>query len=127
MNHRPKHGFTLVEVAIALVLLIVGILGLVSSSAMVTRMIGQGRQATLVSQVATARIEWLRRLAGSTSPPCAHPQLAGGGAVSSGIREQWVVASAGNARRATLWLEYRVPRGLARDSLLTVLLCRPPS
>ena len=44
MVHRSEPGFTLVEVAIALVVLAVGVLALAGSSAMVTRMIGHGRQ-----------------------------------------------------------------------------------
>ncbi len=124
---RSESGFTLVEVAIALVLLVVGVLALVSSSAMATRMIGLGRQATVAAQVATARLEWIRQLAGSTSPPCTDPRLAGGSALSGGIRERWEVAAAGSARRVTLSMEYRVPRGVARDTQRTMLFCRPPS
>jgi prepilin-type N-terminal cleavage/methylation domain-containing protein len=127
MGHRSEPGFTLVEVAIALVVLAVGVLALVGSSAMVTRMIGHGRQATLTSQVGTARIEWLRQLAGSTSPLCTHAQLTGGSAFTSGIGEDWVVPGAGDARQITLALAYRVPRGAARDTLVATLFCGSPS
>ncbi len=127
MGYRSPPGFTLVEVAIALVLLTVGVLALISSSAMVTRMIGLGRQATFVAQVAASRFERMRRLAGSTSPPCTDPRLAGGTGLTDGIRERWEVAASGSARRVTLALEYRVPRGVARDTQHTILFCPPPS
>ncbi len=127
MTLRFRPGFTLVEVAIALVLLTVGVLALISSSAMATRMIGRGRQATFVAQVSGSRFERIRQLAGSTSPPCADPRLAGGTALTDGIREEWEVDAAGSARRVTLWLEYRVPRGVVRDTQRTIVFCPPPS
>ncbi len=127
MGHRSEPGFTLIEVAIALVLLAVGVLALVGSSAMVTRMIGRGRQATLTSQVGAARIESLRQLAGSTSPLCTHTELTSGSAFTSGIGEEWVVPETGDARQITLALAYPVPRGVARDTLLATLFCGPPS
>lgn len=123
MKRRFEKGFTLAEVAVALVLLAVGVLALVGSSAMVARMIGQGRQATVVAQVATARMEWLRQLAGSTSPRCTHPWFATGSAAAAGITERWEVAAAGTSRRIVLSLEYSVPRGSGRDSLLTAVSC----
>ena len=58
-------GFTLVEVLVALVLLTVGVMALLGSSAMVSRMIGKGRGSTIAVQVATARLERLRRIAAS--------------------------------------------------------------
>jgi prepilin-type N-terminal cleavage/methylation domain-containing protein len=124
MSRSFQAGFTLVEVVLALLMLAVGILALVGSSAMVTRMIGQGRRATLVSQVGAARIEWLRQLAGSTTPACAHPRLTAGSAVTTGIREAWTVAGSGNAREVMLALEYNSPHGPAGDTSRAVLLCR---
>ena len=125
MGPRSASGFTLAEVALALVILAVGVLALVGSSAMVTRMIGLGRAATLASQVGAARLEWLRRLAGSTIPPCTDSQLTAGSAVTAGIGERWSMEGGGNARRVTLALEYRAPRGPVYDTLLAILPCRP--
>lgn len=124
MGCRPVSGFTLVETVLALLLLVVGVLAFLGSSAMATRMIGWGRWATLASHVATARLDGLRRLAASTSPPCAHPQLTGGSASTGGIRERWELGAAGNARPITLELEYRTPGGFIRDTLLTAVVCR---
>ena len=125
MGRRLAPGFTLVEVAIALVILACGVLALVGSSAMATRMIGRGRAATLASQVGGARVEWLRRLAGSTVPPCAHAGLAGGSALTTGVSERWSVEGEGNLRRVTLALEYPAPGGRVSDTLLAVLPCGP--
>ena len=40
---KREQGFTLVEVIIAILVLTVGLLGLVTSAALVTRMIGRGQ------------------------------------------------------------------------------------
>jgi hypothetical protein len=106
------------------VLLIVGVLALVGSSAMVARLVGQGRHATVVSQVATTRFERLRQLASSTSPRCTDPDLTPGSTFTSAVREEWSIASSGPARQVTLALEYRAPRGLVRDTLHTTMYCR---
>jgi type II secretory pathway pseudopilin PulG len=124
MRRRSASGFTLVEVAVALVMLAFGVLALVGSSAMATRMIGRGRAATLASEVATARVERLRLLAAATVPPCAHAGLAGGGAVSAGVGERWTVEGEGSLRRVTLALEYPAPGGPVSDTLRAVLPCR---
>jgi prepilin-type N-terminal cleavage/methylation domain-containing protein len=43
MSQSRERGFTIAEVMIAVVLLSFGVMALVGSSAMVTRMIGKGR------------------------------------------------------------------------------------
>lgn len=53
-------GFTIVEVIIAIVVLTVGLLGLVTTAALVTRMIGQGQRSAVASTFAGQRMERLR-------------------------------------------------------------------
>lgn len=55
-----EQGFTIVEVIIAIVVLTVGLLGLVTTAALVTRMIGQGQRAAVASTFASQRMERLR-------------------------------------------------------------------
>lgn len=124
MGRRSASGLTLAEVALALVVLSIGVLALIGTSAMVTRMLGAGRAVTLAAQVGAARLEWLRRLAGSTLPPCTHPRLAAGSALTRGISERWSVESEGSARLVALALEYPAPRGPVHDTLLSILPCR---
>jgi prepilin-type N-terminal cleavage/methylation domain-containing protein len=124
MDRFRDRGFTVVEVLLALVVLVVGVLALVGSSALVSRMIGQGREATRASQAAAGRLEWLRQLARSSSPPCTDPQFGSGDSVSSGVNLRWVVPAAGAVRQVVLAVEYRIPRGMVHDTLLAVLLCR---
>lgn len=116
-------GFTLIEVLVAIVLLTVGVMALVGSAAMVSRMIGRGRGSTVAVQIATARLEKLRRLAGSTTPKCSSPQFVSDSAITAGMSESWIVEPAGLSRRVSVILVYRDPRGLLRDTLRTTVLC----
>ncbi len=57
---KHQQGFTIVEVIIAILVLTVGILGLVTSAALVTRMIGRGQRSAVAAQYAQMRLEQLR-------------------------------------------------------------------
>ena len=124
MSLRCRSGFTLVEVPIAFLVLVVGVLALVGSSAMVSRMIGRGRHSTTLAHTAGARVEWLRGLASATSPPCVGAGFTTGAAVSDRVDERWEVPSAGSVRQITLALERPEAGGVARDTLRTAILCR---
>ncbi len=126
MTHTSRRGFTMVEVMVALVLLTVGVMALVGSSAMVSRMIGRGRESTIAVQVATARLERLRRVAASTTPRCVSPQFTSDSATTAGVSERWIVAPpAGSdlSRGVSVALAYRDVRGPVYDTLRTVVLC----
>jgi len=92
-----REGFTLVELLVAIVILSVGVLGLASTAAVVTRQIGGGAQQTRAAAVAQTRFEELR------SMPCAAygglPFTGTGDA--GGFREAWaVMAFAGSTNGA---------------------------
>ena len=57
---RSERGFTIVEVIVAIIVLTVGILGLVTSSALVTRMIARGQHSSNGATFAARRLEYLR-------------------------------------------------------------------
>ena len=57
---KTQQGFTIVEVIIAILVLTVGLLGLVTSGALVTRMIGRGQRSAVAAQYAQRRLEMLR-------------------------------------------------------------------
>lgn len=56
-------GFTIIEIMIAVVILAVGLLGLTTTSAVVTRMIGRGQRSELAATLAMQRMERMRPLA----------------------------------------------------------------
>lgn len=123
MNAPAPRGFTLVEVILAVMLLGMGVMALVGSSAMVTRMIGSGQQYSAVSQRARNRFEWLRQIAASTPLACTAPGFGSGSAVSGGITERWVVPAAGTERRVVVSLTYRTALGVRADTVSASLLC----
>jgi prepilin-type N-terminal cleavage/methylation domain-containing protein len=130
MNQRER-GFTLIEVMLAVVLLTIGVMALVGSSALVSRMIGKGKESTFAVQVATARFEQLRTIAASTATPCSAAGFASGTATGSyangGVSEAWTVgpaAATGTGRDVTVFVTYRNNRGTVTDTLTTTFLCK---
>lgn len=55
-----ERGFTIVEVIVAILVLTIGLLGLVTSAALVTRMIGRGQRSAVAAAYAGRRLEMLR-------------------------------------------------------------------
>lgn len=123
MKHANS-GFTVVEVLVAVVLLGVGVVALVGSSAMTTRMIGRGKVETRAAQAASQRMETLRVAAHSTSPRCTSPLFASGGPVSAnGITQSWVVPAVGKVRSVQVNVTYRTAGGTRTASLRTMFEC----
>jgi Tfp pilus assembly protein PilV len=62
MNAKRKReaGFTIIEVIIAIIVLTVGLLGLVTTAALVTRMITRGQRSSEAATWAARRMERLR-------------------------------------------------------------------
>jgi prepilin-type N-terminal cleavage/methylation domain-containing protein len=61
MNRITKQsGFTIIEILIAIIVLTVGILGLVTTAALTTRMIARGQRSAVASLFASQRAEQLR-------------------------------------------------------------------
>jgi prepilin-type N-terminal cleavage/methylation domain-containing protein len=86
-KRRPRSGFTVMELIVAIVILSIGLLGLAASSGIVMRMIGGGSHQTVAANVALARFELLRGLS------CG--RIASGSAMSRNVQESWVVAPVG--------------------------------
>jgi Tfp pilus assembly protein PilV len=125
MSTLREKGFTIVEVMVAVLMLTTGVMALVGSSAMVTRMIGRGRASTLVGQVATARAERLRQIATSTNPPCTAAAFKTDSTESSGIAEKWqLLPAVGTTSTFRMTFTYRAPRGTRTDTMLTTVLCK---
>src|SRR3989442_13457529 len=74
---KREAGFTIVEVIVAILVLTIGLLALVTSAALVTRMIGRGQRSAVAAQYAQRRLE-MPRVSGCKS------QAGGGGGVERG-------------------------------------------
>lgn len=117
-------GLTVAEVLVAVVVLSVGVLAWVGSAALVSRMIGRGRHATVAAMAVAGRVERLRQVAGSTSPPCTSAEWRSDSAAGPGLTESWDILDAeGLVRRLRLIVRHRTPTGLATDTVATAVLC----
>jgi Tfp pilus assembly protein PilV len=63
MKQRNEGGFTILEIMIAVVILMVGVLGLVMTAALTTRMMGRANRAQQSAAYASKRMEMMRTAA----------------------------------------------------------------
>lgn len=113
-----ERGFTIVEVIIAMIVLSVGLLGLVSTAALTTRMISQGQRYSEAAALANQRFEILR------ATPC--PSMANGSNTVGQVQVTWGVTSiqSGRARQATVDVRSSTGTGTRSDRFQTVIYCR---
>jgi prepilin-type N-terminal cleavage/methylation domain-containing protein len=102
-----RQGFTLVELMVSVMMLSVGLLGLVSSSAAVAQMVGKAGRQSVASRVAETRFEKLR------SSDCT-AVTGGSDAARPGIQESWIVQRMPRAVIVTDSVRYS-DRGVARS------------
>jgi prepilin-type N-terminal cleavage/methylation domain-containing protein len=126
-ERRGERGFTIVEVLIAIVVLTVGLLGLVTTAALVTRMIGQGQRSAVASTFASQRLELLRT---SACPPVAQRTagadtlIRGGAAVAINEWQFAAVPANPNAWRISLALTYITVQNRRRtERMETIVIC----
>jgi Tfp pilus assembly protein PilV len=60
MKQRNEGGFTILEIMIAVVVLMVGVLGLVMTAGLTTRMMGRANRAQQAAAYASKRMEMMR-------------------------------------------------------------------
>ncbi len=116
-----ERGFTIIEVLIAVLVLTIGLLGLVSSGALVTRMIGEGNRLTETSTVANRRFEQFR--ANWSATGCA--SASNGSTTAQGFTLSWTVTSiaAGKARQVQLTVTGPTAHGTRTDTFYRTIPC----
>ena len=129
MSERSTGGFTILEVLVAVMVLGVGIIALASTSGLATRQIGRGRMMTIASQIATKRLDDLRRAAAirnAAGQRCQHSSFAGGSADTLGVSEVWTVnnGAVGTPSTVTDSVTYRRAGGRAGFKLTTLIGCK---
>jgi len=113
MNAR---GFTIVEVLVAIIVLTIGLLGLMGTGALTTRMIARGQRSALASIHGAERLEVLRA-SGCNSRGNGSETLYRGGTVVG--RNDWTWVTVGVAPyllyRLTLVTMYTTTKGRQRS------------
>ena len=87
---RPRAGFTVTEVVVAVMILSIGVLGLAGTSGAVARQMGGSADMTRAASRAASRLE---RLSGLSTCPGTTP--VSGSATSNTVVERWTVRGAG--------------------------------
>jgi len=125
-NTQNERGFTIVEVIIAIIVLTVGILGLVTTAALVTRMIGRGQRAGEASAFAARRLERLRPATCILAQRVAGSDTLYRGSTWAAINT-WTLTDAGNNNfRIKIVTTAKTTQGRVRaDSTETTIPCTP--
>jgi prepilin-type N-terminal cleavage/methylation domain-containing protein len=74
-----RRGFTIIEIMIAVIILSVGLLGLASTAALVTRMIGRGQHSAVSVMFAQRTMDSVRVAAKPTACAASIPSTVAGG------------------------------------------------
>ena len=130
---KSDKGFTIIEVIIAILVLTVGILALVTTAALVTRMIARGQRSADASAFMARRVERIRAIAsGQLTGACVAP-LPGADTLYRGTNwvafNTWtVIPVAGQLQnfRVKVVSTYKTTKNLVRrDSMETTFSCDP--
>jgi prepilin-type N-terminal cleavage/methylation domain-containing protein len=125
---NQERGFTIVEVIVAMIVLTIGLLGLVTSAALVTRMLGRGQRSAVAASYAGRRLEMLRATAcySASVRSSVGPEvlMRGGNPVDT---LKWAITQAPNSTTSwsiLLTSKYPTTRGRWRtDTLETEVSC----
>ena len=90
---RDTRGFTIAEVVVAIMILSVGILAMLGTSAAVNRLIVRGRRTTLATQLAEQVLDSLRRAANANLVACTGLASNTTGYTRQAVQVQWVVGA----------------------------------
>jgi Tfp pilus assembly protein PilV len=124
---RDEQGFTVVEIVVAVLVLMVGVTALVGTSALVTRQVGRGRIVTIANQMASQKLDSLRALGGQNrtgTGRCTATGFASGGPTTTrGVTLQWFVTGTGKSRTLQVNADYRVKGGTRTLTLTSIVGC----
>jgi len=120
---KNSKGFTIIEIIIAIIVLTVGVLGMVTTAALVTRMIARGQRSAQASAFAARRLERMRiaacgmRSVSMAATPCT--------AIDLGSGQQLDVSDPGNQNyRLKIVSTYKTEQNKTRrDSTETTISC----
>jgi prepilin-type N-terminal cleavage/methylation domain-containing protein len=125
-----QRGFTIVEVLVAIVVLTVGLLALLSTGALTTRMIARGQRSAEAANFAAQRLERLRASGGPGGLGCSTHTSGADTLYVGGSWEAintWTWTSLSNRTwLVSLSVTYKTDRGKTRtEAFVTELSCVP--
>jgi len=112
---RPRRGFTVVELLVAVTLITVGALAMASTSAAVMRNLTAGAQQTVAATLAQSRFEALR------GAPC--DKIESNETNSRGMSERWKVVRQTRSVSVVVTLTYSDGRSPRMVEYRTVIPC----
>lgn len=123
-----RRGFTIPEVLIAILVLTVGILALMSTSAAVSRLIIRGRRVTQATQLGEQIMDSLRLKANDNLQACTGLVSNTTGYSRQAVTVKWTIGALtanGNVseRQVQVFLTYPTTRAALSDTLTTILKC----
>ena len=115
-------GFTLLEVALAVLLLTAGVGALMGTAVLTVRATVQGRQSARASNATTSQLELLRGIA-TTRPAYCAGLSEGVDSSADGTRWQWWIRPAGDLREVVVTASVPTPGGRLTDSAVASIWC----
>jgi prepilin-type N-terminal cleavage/methylation domain-containing protein len=113
---RPRRGFTLIEMIIAIVVMSIGVMGLAGTATYVATQMGGGKAQTLAATLATKVADSLAARRCSA--------LVSGSQTKRDVTVTWTVADSSRTRWVTESVQYRVKRGPTKTvTYTTVIQC----
>ncbi len=106
---------TLVELIVALLMLSVGVLGAVTTAAVLTRQMTASWELTRASSIGLARLEQLAAVSCKT--------VSGGTATSGPFSERWVVTTGTSLMTVVDTVRYPIGRTMGRQVYGTTIYC----
>ena len=112
---RARHGFTVIEMIIAIMVMSIGIMGLAGTARYVAMQMGNGRTQTIAATFTT-------KIADSLSARrCA--AIVSGSQTKRGVTITWTVADSIRTKWVTEQVQYKTKSGPKTVNYLTVIQC----
>ena len=129
MSVRNESGFTIAEVVVAMMILVVGILAMMGTSTAVNKMIVRGRRTTLATQLAEQVLDSLRLKANANLIACTGIVANATGYARQAVTVKWDVGALtvnGNVSERQIWAIVTYPtagHSSLVDTVTTVFKC----
>ena len=112
---RARHGFTVIEMIIAIMVMSIGIMGLAGTARYVAMQMGNGRSQTIAATFATKVADSL------SARRCS--SIVGGTQTKRGVTITWTVADSTKTKWVTESVQYKTKSGAKTVNYLTVIQC----